>query len=147
VQNIKRTVQNKRDIAQCAKCQRYGHTNNYCHLKSRCVKTAGDHLTNQCHWTERSSDAWCVLCDRDKDVRFTRSYKKHPTPQFENIHSSRTKQTTLLGMTNAEITRKNSYSPINIEQEPHINQSHQQTSDAQELKKISWVFLNKWELW
>jgi hypothetical protein len=24
----------KRDIAQCAKCKRYGHTKNYCHLKS-----------------------------------------------------------------------------------------------------------------
>jgi hypothetical protein len=39
----------KKDIAQCANCQRYGHTKNYCHLKLRCVKCAGDHLTNQWH--------------------------------------------------------------------------------------------------
>jgi hypothetical protein len=38
----------KRDIAKCANCQRYGHTINYCHLKPRSVKCAGDHLTNQC---------------------------------------------------------------------------------------------------
>jgi hypothetical protein len=28
----------KRDIAQCANCQRYGHTKNYCHQKPICVK-------------------------------------------------------------------------------------------------------------
>jgi hypothetical protein len=46
----------KTDIAQCANCQRYGHTKNYCHLKPRCVKCADDHLTNQCHQKESSSD-------------------------------------------------------------------------------------------
>jgi hypothetical protein len=38
----------KRDVAQCAYCQRYGHTKNYCHLKPRCVQCAGNHLTIQC---------------------------------------------------------------------------------------------------
>jgi hypothetical protein len=38
----------KRDIAQCANCQRYGHTNNYCHHTPRCVKCASTHLTSQC---------------------------------------------------------------------------------------------------
>jgi hypothetical protein len=33
----------KRDIAQSANCQRYGHTKNYFLLKPRCVKCAGDH--------------------------------------------------------------------------------------------------------
>jgi hypothetical protein len=37
----------KEDIAQCANCQRYGHTKNYCHLRPRCVKCAGDHFTQQ----------------------------------------------------------------------------------------------------
>jgi hypothetical protein len=50
-----------RDIAQCANCQRYGHTKNYCHLKPRCVKCVGDHLTNQYHRKERSSDVRCFL--------------------------------------------------------------------------------------
>lgn len=52
----------KRDIVQCANCQRYGHTKNYCHLKPRCVKCAGDHLTLQCHRKDRSSEVRCVLC-------------------------------------------------------------------------------------
>jgi hypothetical protein len=52
----------KREIAQCANCQRYGHTKNYCHLKSRCVKCAGDHSTHLCHQKDRSKDVKCVLC-------------------------------------------------------------------------------------
>jgi hypothetical protein len=32
----------KRDIAEWSNCQRYGHTKNYCHLKPRCAKCAGD---------------------------------------------------------------------------------------------------------
>jgi hypothetical protein len=44
-----KATKHKRDIAQCANCHRYGHTKNYCHLKPRYVKCAGDHSTNQCH--------------------------------------------------------------------------------------------------
>jgi hypothetical protein len=42
----------KKDIAQCANYQRYGHTKNYCHLKPRCVKCASNQLTNQCRRKE-----------------------------------------------------------------------------------------------
>jgi hypothetical protein len=50
---------------QCANSQRYGHTKNYCHLKPRWVKCAGDHVTNQCHRKERSNDVRCVLCGKN----------------------------------------------------------------------------------
>jgi hypothetical protein len=36
------TPKHKSYIAQCAYCQRYGHTKNCCHLKPRSVKCAGD---------------------------------------------------------------------------------------------------------
>lgn len=39
----------KGDGAQRAKCHRYGHNRNYCCVKLRWAKCAGDHLTNQCH--------------------------------------------------------------------------------------------------
>jgi hypothetical protein len=52
---IKFEPQHKRDIAQCANCQRYGHTKKYRHLKPQCVKCAGDHLTHQCPRKDRSS--------------------------------------------------------------------------------------------
>lgn len=38
----------KREIPQCKKCQRYGHTKKFCYHSPRCVKCAGDHHTSQC---------------------------------------------------------------------------------------------------
>jgi membrane-anchored protein YejM (alkaline phosphatase superfamily) len=38
------------------------------------------------------------------------------------------------GVTNAEITKQNSYADISIEQDQHINQPLQQTRDIQDLK-------------
>jgi hypothetical protein len=63
----------ERNIAQCANCQKYGHTRNYFHLKPRCVKCAGDHLTNHCHRKERSSDVQCVLCGGNHPTNYKRS--------------------------------------------------------------------------
>jgi hypothetical protein len=40
------------------------------------------------------------------------------------------------GVTYAQITKQNSYAATNIEQDQHINQSHQQTSDIQDLKNM-----------
>jgi len=52
----------KRQIPQCARCQRYGHTRSFCFRKARCVKCAGDHATANCHRKERSDQVKCVLC-------------------------------------------------------------------------------------
>jgi hypothetical protein len=84
----------KWDIAQCANCQRYGHTKNYCHFKPKWVKCAGDHLTNQCHKRERPSDVQCVLCGGNHPLNYKGCMvykdlqKKTYPPLFENIHSS-----------------------------------------------------------
>jgi membrane-associated HD superfamily phosphohydrolase len=52
------------------------------------------------------------------------------------IPSAQIKRTlqTQPGITYAQVTKKNSYAPTNIEQEPQTNQSHQQASDMQDLK-------------
>jgi hypothetical protein len=49
------------------------------------------------------------------------------------------KQTLLIqpGVTYAKITKQNSYAATNIEQEQHINQLHQETSDIQDLKNMT----------
>jgi hypothetical protein len=92
----------KRDIVQCGNCQRYGHTKNYSHLKLRCVKCAGDNLTNQCQRKERSSDFRCVLCGGNYPAYYNGCtvYKKLPkknipTYPFETTHPSSTNQCTL----------------------------------------------------
>jgi hypothetical protein len=38
----------KKEIVQCKRCQRYGHTQKYCNLNYCCAKCAGPHSTDQC---------------------------------------------------------------------------------------------------
>jgi hypothetical protein len=115
------------------KLQRYGHSRNYCHLKPSCVECAIDNLTNQCHRKERSSDVRCVLCGGSHSV----IYKGCTVHNRKHNHLTIWKYTlhTQLGVTYAQTTERNSYAPTSIEQEPHINQSHQHFSNIQELKK------------
>jgi hypothetical protein len=72
MQNKIRTTQTQRDIALCANSQRYGHTKNYCHLKLRRVKCTDNHMTNQCHQGERTSDVYCGLWGRNHPVNYKR---------------------------------------------------------------------------
>lgn len=51
----------KRDIPQCLKCQRYGHTQNYCYHDARCVKCGASHTTKSCTKIQETQAA-CVLC-------------------------------------------------------------------------------------
>lgn len=60
----------KRDIPQCSRCQRYGHTKKYCHLKPRCVKCTGDHATENCPRKERSDSVKCVLCSGNHPANY-----------------------------------------------------------------------------
>jgi hypothetical protein len=64
-----------------------------------------------------------------KDNISTSSFKTtHPPVQFKQILYPQP------GVTYAQITKQYSYDPTNVEQEPHINQPHQQTSNIQDQK-------------
>jgi hypothetical protein len=69
---------------------------NYCHLKPRCIKYAGDHLTTQCHHKERSSDVRCVLYGGNHPANYKgctiykELQKNIPTTSSETIYSSYT---------------------------------------------------------
>ena len=52
----------RREIPQCMKCQRYGHTKHYCNNTPCCVKCVGTHLTKDCTRTSRYDDVTCVNC-------------------------------------------------------------------------------------
>jgi hypothetical protein len=134
----------KRDIAQCANCKKYGHTKNYCHLKPRCAKCADDHLINQCHQKERSSDIRCVLCGGNLPANY-KGCMAHKELQKRTHPPLCLKQTlyTQPGATYDQITKQNSYTPTNTEQEPHANQSHQQPRDMQDLKNMMKSFLEQ----
>lgn len=53
----------KREVVQCITCQRYGHTKSYCNHRPRCVKCAGEHLTNKCETKVWGTNVKCVLCN------------------------------------------------------------------------------------
>lgn len=60
----------KREIPQCTRCQRYGHTKNFCSRQARCVKCALDHQTSACPNKERSSNPKCVLCNGNHPANY-----------------------------------------------------------------------------
>jgi len=60
----------KREIPQCIKCQRYGHTKGFCNRKARCVKYAGNHPTFNCPRKVKSENVKCVLCERNHSANY-----------------------------------------------------------------------------
>jgi hypothetical protein len=124
----------KRDIAQCANYQRYGHAKNYCHLKPRCMKCTGDHLTNQSHRKERSSDVRCVLCGGNHPANYKGCtvYKENiPTSLFETVHSC-TNQTNLTHSTRSNICANNQTKFICCHKY-RARSTHKPTSSANQL--------------
>lgn len=53
----------RKTIAQCQRCQQYGHTKNYCMRPFRCVKCGQSHKTSDCEKKDRNSPAHCALCN------------------------------------------------------------------------------------
>jgi hypothetical protein len=61
----------KKEIVQCKKCQRYGHTKSYCWYNYRCVKCGQDHDTLTC--PKKKSDnipPKCVLCNGEHPANY-----------------------------------------------------------------------------
>lgn len=52
----------KKDIIQCKRCQRFGHTKNQCMRPYRCVKCGNDHPTASCQ-KQSNTDATCANCE------------------------------------------------------------------------------------
>lgn len=90
-----------KQVTQCTRCQRRGHTKNYCHLKPRCVKCTNNppHHTKDCTKKDTITPAKCVNCDGDhpanyrgctylkKSIRKPVNNADQTTPHF-NITSS-----------------------------------------------------------
>ena len=59
----------KREIVQCKRCQRYGHTQKYCNHNFRCVKCAGSHPTDQCTKSPETP-AKCIHCQGEHPANY-----------------------------------------------------------------------------
>jgi hypothetical protein len=137
---------NKREIAQCINCQRYGHTKNYCHLPPRCVKCAGDHLTHNCPRKDRSNTVRCVLCDGNQTANYKGctvyqdlQKKTYPTLRTKQYSPPATIQKTTHthpGVSYAQITSQNLPDTSNPAPVPPTNQPQQQTNGISELTAL-----------
>ena len=52
----------KREILQCMRCQKFGHTKNYCRNNPICVKCAAQHITSECLMKAKDDNVKCVMC-------------------------------------------------------------------------------------
>lgn len=59
----------KKEIPQCSRCQRYGHTKSYCSRQPRCVKCGQNHGTFECK-KDNTSPATCVLCEGNHPANY-----------------------------------------------------------------------------
>lgn len=65
----------KREIVQCTRCQRFGHTKSYCHLTPRCVKCISIHATGDCPRPKRGapnkdSNVQCINCGENHPANY-----------------------------------------------------------------------------
>lgn len=60
----------KRELPQCIRCQRYGHTKHFCNRTPRCVKCTGSHFTQECPRKGINKDVKCVLCDGNHPANY-----------------------------------------------------------------------------
>ena len=58
-----------KSIPQCTRCQRFGHTKNYCRLDPRCVKCTGSHHYTQCI-KKKDDPVICVNCGEEHSANY-----------------------------------------------------------------------------
>lgn len=70
----------KKEIIQCKRCQRFGHTKNQCFRPYRCVKCGNEHPTTQCI-KKPDTEATCANCNEKhpasyKGCKIYKQYKE-----------------------------------------------------------------------
>lgn len=60
---------NNKNIPQCYRCQRFGHTRNYCNMEYRCVKCLGNHYYKDCPKAPNVPPT-CVNCKENHPANF-----------------------------------------------------------------------------
>lgn len=138
----------RREIPQCIRCQRYGHTKNFCHMSPRCVKCTGNHLTSDCQRKERSNDVKCVLCDGNHPANYKgctiyKDIQRNKYPQLRQKQQNLEIQPKVYQKVQPQISYAQTIRG-NTQQTQHENypdQIHnpntvQQTDDMQEMKTM-----------
>ena len=107
----------KKEIIQCKRCQRYGHTQKYCNHNIRCVKCAGNHSTDQCTKSPETP-AKCIHCQGEHPANYKgcSAYKslhniRYPKlrPKDTNIQEPKPQKLTSPTVSYAKATQGNVY--------------------------------------
>ena len=135
----------KREIPQCHKCQRYGHTYKLCNHSARCVKCAGLHSTTECPRKEKSKDVKCVLCEGNHPANY-KGCMVYKELQQKTYPSLRKKSYNHTSIPQSNVHPGTSYAQIAGNQpppEPTVNQPEIQTNDMSELKSMIMMLLQQ----
>lgn len=125
-------IRKKKEVVQCKRCQRYGHTAKYCRRAARCVKCTGDHLTTNCDRTTRDNTVQCVNCNMNHPANYRgcEVYKRawirryqpdtRPSQHQTNTTSSipfENQQRIRKGTSYAAVTRKHEIEDVNSDED------------------------------
>lgn len=74
----------KKEVVQCKRCQRFGHTKNFCHRPHRCVKCGETHPTASCQKV-RETPAICINCNGNHPANYRgcKTYQEYKQQIFE----------------------------------------------------------------
>ena len=151
----------KQELPQCMRCQRYGHTKNFCTRNPRCVKCLGNHFTKDCSRTERTNDVKCVNCKENHPANYRgcliyqqlhqRHYSRPPLTQQGNQDILQTPRRPLPlqplqpGVSYAQIANRNSqqYQSSSNAQQPSHTTSSQQTDILIKMEKMMENFMER----
>lgn len=138
------------NIAQCTRCQIYGHTKTYCTRPFSCVKCGKDHITSSCV-KPRDTPATCALCDGPhpanykgctvyKDIQnMRRKQQNGPRNQsFANqisaaAHLNNTNATTTTTTNNNTSTQSRSYASVLLRNQTAQNPQQSTPNDQPSL--------------
>ena len=107
----------KKEIIQCKRCQRYGHTQKYRNHNFRCVKCAGSHPTDQ-YTKSPETPAKCIHCQGEHPANYKgcSAYKslhniRYPKlrPKDINIQEPKPQKLTSPTVSYAQATQGNVY--------------------------------------
>ncbi|KAI4475989.1 hypothetical protein M0802_014962 [Mischocyttarus mexicanus] len=151
-----RPPRKKKEITQCKRCQRYGHTRKYCNRNFQCVKCSGQHSTADCRKSINTPPTR-FLCGANHTVnykgcpRYKEMYKKtFPTPRIRknvNIQANlqansvvNTQRYTDQSMFYAQAANKNTQLPNTSYPQPsnyvNNNNSSSSTDSTSRLEKL-----------
>lgn len=141
----------KREIPQCMRCQRYGHTKNFCTRIPRCVKCTDNHPTSECTRKEKKNDdVKCVNCHENHPANYRGclvhkqlQQKIYPTMRKRTETPPQLTQPTVSYAQATETGLQRMQSINNVNQNKPVMINTLQNNDMAELKEMIKQLINQ----